>query len=318
MSERPLSRPAAPHPARASAAVPETAAAPPPPGRRARLRRGVYLLPSLFTIANMMLGFYAVVLGFRGFLAGSDGLFGIGALLVFAAAIIDGLDGRVARLTNTESEFGREYDSLADVITFGVAPALLAFFWGLHEFGRIGWLVPLFFMVCCATRLARFNVQTRVVDSRFFVGLPTPAAAGAICSILFFAPDRAWRTWVELLMLVALAAVGLLMVSTFRYRSFKKFDLRKRWSYRALVPVAAVVLVTALAPRAFFLAVAVLYTLSGPVGWLWSRATRRGGDEPAAEPPGEEPAREAPAEHDWAAQEAGSASAPAGERRPNP
>jgi len=331
MKRRP-SDPAAPptRMPRASAAVPATAAAAPPlRGRRARMRRGVYLLPSLFTIANMMLGFYAVVLGFRGFVAGGYGLFGWGALLVFAAAIIDGLDGRVARLTNTESDFGREYDSLADVITFGVAPALLAFFWGLHEFGRIGWLVPLFFMVCCATRLARFNVQTRVVDSRYFVGLPTPAAAGAICSILFFAPDRAWRTWVEILMLVALIAVGLLMVSTFRYRSFKKFDLRKRWSYRALVPVAAVVLVTALAPRAFFLAVAVLYTLSGPTGWLWGRL-RRSGDGPAAEPPAEaaddaEPtdfapadAAGAPAAPDWTTREAGPASAPAGDRPPVP
>ncbi len=229
--------------------------------------------------------------------------------LVLAALVFDVLDGRIARWRHTSSPLGREHDSLADVITFGVAPALLACFWGLHEFGRIGWLVPLFFMVCCATRLARFNVQTRVVDSRYFVGLPTPAAAGAICSILFFAPDRAWRTWVEILMLVALIAVGLLMVSTFRYRSFKKFDLRKRWSYRALVPVAAVVLVTALAPRAFFLAVAVLYTLSGPVGWLWGRL-HRSGEAPAAEPPDEA--------SDWTTRETGPAPAPAGERPPVP
>jgi CDP-diacylglycerol---serine O-phosphatidyltransferase len=326
MSERPITKPTAPapHPPRASAAVPETAAATPRADRRARMRRGVYLLPSLFTIGNMMLGFYAVVLGFRGFEAGGNGLFGVGALLVFAAAIIDGLDGRIARLTNTESDFGREYDSLADVITFGVAPALLAFFWGLHDLGRVGWLVPLFFMVCCATRLARFNVQTRVVDSRYFVGLPTPAAAGAICSILFFAPDRAWRTWVELLMLVALAAVGLLMVSTFRYRSFKKFDLRRRWSYRALVPVAAVVLVTTLAPRAFFLAVAVLYTLSGPVGWLWGRVTRRGGDgaaaEPEADPPGveRETTGEAAGQPDWTSREMEAAPPPPRGRPPAP
>ena len=271
--------------------LPDVAA---PAPRRRRLRRGGYLLPALFTIGNMMLGFYAIVLGFRGFVAGGYGLFGIGALLVFAAGILDGIDGRIARLTGTESDFGKEYDSLADVITFGVAPALLTFFWGLHELGRIGWLVPLFFMVCCATRLARFNVQTRVVDSRFFVGLPTPAAAGAICSILFFAPDREWRTWMEGLVIFALAGVGLLMVSTFRYRSFKKFDLRKRWSYRTLVPIAAVVLVTALAPRAFFLAVAVLYTLSGPVGWLWGRLRRHGDDAAEAPPPTADRASEPP------------------------
>ncbi len=265
-----------------------------PAARPRRLRRGVYLLPSLFTIGNMLLGFYAVISGFRGYALHAEGLFVRGALLVFSAGILDGLDGRIARLTGTDSEFGREYDSLADVITFGVAPALLAYFWGLHELGRVGWLVPLFFMVCCATRLARFNVQSRVVDSRYFVGLPTPAAAGAICSVLFFAPDREWKSYMVILLLVALAAVGSLMVSTFRYRSFKKFDLRRRWSYRALIPVAAVVLVTALHPRAFFLAVAVLYTLSGPTTWLWGRLRRGGGDDRGTEASGETAA--APAE----------------------
>jgi CDP-diacylglycerol--serine O-phosphatidyltransferase len=243
-------------------------------------------MPSLFTIGNMLLGFYAMVCGFRAFSTQvDDGLFARGALLVFVAALLDGLDGRIARMTGTESDFGREYDSLADVITFGVAPAMLALFWGLHELGRLGWLVPLFFTVCCATRLARFNVQARIVDSRYFVGLPAPAAAGAICSILFFAPDREWKPWLVLLMLVALVGIGLLMVSTFRYRSFKQFDLRRRWSYRALVPVAAVVLVTALSPRAFFLAVAVLYTFSGPIGWTWGRLRPRPAEvkaEPAA------------------------------------
>ena len=143
-----------------------------------RLRRGAYLLPSLFTIGNMLLGFYAIVLGFRGADLGSAGLFQRAALLVFAAGLLDGLDGRIARMTGTDSDFGREYDSLADLLTFGVAPALLTYAWGLRELLRFGWLVPLFFVVCCATRLARFNIQVRVVDSRRFVGLPAPAAAG--------------------------------------------------------------------------------------------------------------------------------------------
>ena len=141
-------------------------------------------------------------------------------------------------------------------------------------------------MVCCVTRLARFNVQVRVVDSRYFVGLPAPAAACSICSILFFAPDREWHVYVVGLVLVSLVVIGTLMVSTFRYKSFKKFDLRKRWSYRALIPVAAVILVTAIDPKAFFLALAVLYTTSGPVAWLWGRlrcaaaaAARRGRDD---------------------------------------
>jgi CDP-diacylglycerol--serine O-phosphatidyltransferase len=249
-----------------------------------RLRRGAYLLPTAFTIGNMLLGFYAVVCGFRGAESGASWLFQRAAVLVFVAALLDGLDGRIARLTGTDSDFGREYDSLADLLTFGIVPALLAYSWGLHDFGRVGWLVPLFYLVCTATRLARFNVQPKVVDSRYFAGLPSPAAAGAICSLLFFAPDREWRPWLEGLMLFSLVAIGLLMVSTFRYRSFKQIDLRRRWSYREILPVAAVILVAALNHKAFFLAVAVVYTVSAPLGWVWGRLRSRGaspGDEAA-------------------------------------
>jgi len=271
-----------------------------PEGRRLPpVRRGAYLLPSLFTIGNILLGFYAIVLGMR-----SAGLippdprfaephtgFAVAALLVFSAGILDGLDGRIARLIGTESDFGKEYDSLADVFTFGVAPALLTYLWGLYEWGRVGWLVPFFYLVCTATRLARFNVQTRIVDPRYFVGLPTPAAAGTVCAILFFAPDSSWsrswreselRTWAQLLVLIAMMLIGALMVSTFRYSSFKKLDLKRRWSYRAFVPIAAVVLLIAIKPRAAFLVMATFYTLSGPVGYLWGRLRQRTG-QPRAE-----------------------------------
>lgn len=246
-----------------------------------RLRRGAYLLPSLFTIGNMLLGFYAVVLGLRQ-------EFRIAALLVFIAAILDTLDGRIARMTGTESEFGREYDSLADVVTFGAVPALLTYLWGLRPFDRDAWLIPLFYMVCAATRLARFNVQTKVVDSRYFVGLPVPAAAGTICAILFFAPNNhsdseAVRVWMQVLVATALLLIGVLMVSTFRYSSFKKFDLRKRWSFRALIPIAALVLVFYYIPYAVFLVLTVVYTLSGPLSWLISRV--RGGSRPEESPP---------------------------------
>jgi CDP-diacylglycerol---serine O-phosphatidyltransferase len=263
-----------------------------------RLRRGAYLLPSLFTIGNMLLGFYAIVLGLR-----ENPDFRLAALLVFIAAILDTLDGRIARMTGTESDFGKEYDSLADVITFGAAPALLTYLWGLHRFDNDAWLIPLFYMVCAATRLARFNVQTKVVDSRYFVGLPVPAAAGTICSILFFAPHNqpgngnlpAWmrgqvdpealRVWMQVLVAMALLLIGVLMVSTFRYYSFKKFDLRKRWSFRALIPIAAIVLVIRYIPHAFFLTLAVTYTLSAPLSWLIGRL--RGGSRPeeGAPPP---------------------------------
>jgi CDP-diacylglycerol--serine O-phosphatidyltransferase len=251
---------------------------------RQRLRHGAYLLPSLFTTGNLLLGFYAVVKGWRG-----D--FKTAALLVFLAAILDTLDGRIARLMGTESDFGRELDSLADLFTFGATPALLAFFWGLSDFGRAGWLIPLFYLVCMAIRLARFNVQSRVVDSRWFVGLPAPAAAGAVCSFLFFAPDREWMPWLAGALAIALLGIGVLMVSTFRYSSFKKIDLRRRWSYRALLPVAALLLVIAYHPPAFFLTVAVFYTLSGPVTWFFGRLSWRRKSEPEAnaEDIGEQP-----------------------------
>ncbi|MEM7355237.1 MAG: CDP-diacylglycerol--serine O-phosphatidyltransferase [Acidobacteriota bacterium] len=232
-----------------------------------RLRRGVYILPSLFTMGNILMGFYAIILGFRG-------EFATAALLVFVAGILDGLDGRIARMTHTESEFGREFDSLADVLTFGITPALLAYLWGLQDLGRIGWLIPLFFLICTAVRLARYNVQTKAVDSRFFVGLPSPAAAGFIASFLFVQPDSEIRVWLAAAMLLSLVGVGTLMVSTFRYASFKKFDLRQRWSYRIALPWAAGILALAFHPPAFFLSAAVVYTLTGPVSWLYGRLRR--------------------------------------------
>ena len=229
-------------------------------------RRRAYLLPSVFTVANMLLGFYAVVLGLRG-------RFVAAALVIFVAAILDSLDGRIARMTGTESDFGREYDSLADLVTFGMAPALLSYLWGLEELGRAGWLAPVFFLVCAATRLARFNVQTRKLDGRYFVGLPAPAAAGALASVLFVVPDRDWKTWLNLLLLGVLLVLALLMVSTFRYPSFKKLDLRRGWPYRVVLPIAAVVLLAAFHPPAFLVSASALYTVSGP--WLWLRSRLR-------------------------------------------
>jgi CDP-diacylglycerol--serine O-phosphatidyltransferase len=254
------------------------------PALKRRLRRGAYLLPSLFTIGNVLLGFYAVICGLQG-----D--FQRAALVVFVAAITDSLDGRIARMTGTETEFGKEFDSLADVITFGVAPALLAYMWGVKDLAPRAWLVPLFYVVTTASRLARFNVQQlKAADSRFFVGLPAPAAAGAICSLLFFAPDPAWRDWVLRLMAVCLLLIGALMVSTFRYYSFKKLDLRRRWSYRVALPLVAIVGVVVYMPQATFLAIALVYTLSGPSSYVWNRLLRRRPGRPPAGVPALPPA----------------------------
>jgi CDP-diacylglycerol--serine O-phosphatidyltransferase len=243
-----------------------------------RVRRGAYLLPSLFTMGNMLFGFFAIIVGYR------EGDFAKAALMIVAAAFLDSIDGRIARLVGTESDFGKEYDSLADVITFGAAPAFLTYLWGLKDFHRDAWLICAFYMVCCATRLARFNVQTKTVDARWFVGLPTPAAAGTICSILFFTPEGDLRVWMQALVAACLLVIGALMVSTFRYTSFKKLDLRKQWSFRALIPIIAVVLMLYFL-GAYALAVLMgMYTASGPVGYLVSRLRRRGPSPPAPEP----------------------------------
>ncbi|HVS01761.1 MAG TPA: CDP-diacylglycerol--serine O-phosphatidyltransferase [Thermoanaerobaculia bacterium] len=240
-----------------------------PRPRQRRLRRGLYLLPSLFTLGNIFLGFYAVVRALR-----ED--YRVAGIAIIAAAVLDALDGRIARLTGTESEFGKQYDSLADVLTFGSAPALVAYLWGLHEIPRLGWLVCFFFIVCGATRLARFNVQTRVVDSRYFAGLPIPAAAGVVATFLLVAPDRDARLWLDGVLLVALVTVGLLMVSTFRYPSFKKIDFAKRRSYRLALLLAAMLALVVYRPSIVLATLAVLYTLSGPALWALGRVRRPG------------------------------------------
>lgn len=233
------------------------------------LRRGAYLLPSLFTIGNIFLGFYAIVLGFRG-----D--FGRAAVMLFIAGVLDGLDGRIARLSGTDSDFGREYDSLADVLTFGATPAVLVFLLAAPlEFGRFAWLIPLFYLVCTATRLARFNVQTRKIDGRYFVGLPAPAAAGSIGSVLFFAADRDLPQLTGFPLISAMILLGILMVSTFRFPSFKSLDLRRRWSYRMALPLAAGLLVIGYDPPAFFLIVAIFYVGWPPCAWLLERVGLR-------------------------------------------
>jgi CDP-diacylglycerol--serine O-phosphatidyltransferase len=243
--------------------------------RPRRIRRGAYLLPSLFTMGNMVFGFYAIIRGL-------DQDFKTALLLIVLAAALDSVDGRIARMTGTESEFGKEYDSLADVITFGAAPAMLAYLWGMRDFNKDAWLICVFFMVCTATRLARFNVQTRVVDSRYFVGLPSPWAALTICALLSFSLRYTGdvRVVLQVVMGVALLLVGSLMVSTFRYNSFKKLDLRKRWSYRALVPILVVLLVIWYIPEAILLTITLLYTLSGPAMAAVSRLRSPRGPRP--------------------------------------
>lgn len=227
-------------------------------------RRAAYILPSAFTIGNILLGFFAIIMALRG-------RFVVAAVCIMVAGVVDTLDGRIARLLGTESDFGKEFDSLADVLTFGLSPGLVAHLWGVDAFPRLGWLVPLYYLVCCATRLARFNVQTARLDSRWFVGLPSPAAAGSIASFILLIPHPDGSRILLLAMLATLATVGTLMVSTFRYWSFKSIDLRKPRSYRVALPIAACVVVLAFHPEAFLPALSAVYAGSGPVQWLLGR-----------------------------------------------
>jgi CDP-diacylglycerol--serine O-phosphatidyltransferase len=244
--------------------------------RRARhFRRGVAILPSLFTTGNLFLGFWAIVKTL-------DGDFARAAPLIGGAVILDMLDGRIARLTGTQSAFGAELDSLADTVSFGVAPALLAYGWALHEIPRAGWSAAFLFLVCGVLRLARYNIQKHAVDSRFFVGLPIPAAAAQVAAIVFFVPEPPSSQWAVVLVLALVVTLALLMVGTFRYHSFKGVDLRRRRRSISVLGIAIVFLLVALEPKVFLLGVTTLYTLSGPTLYLAGLVRRRGASpEPA-------------------------------------
>ena len=186
---------------------------------RRRLRRGVYLLPSMFTMANMFCGYACIVYAMRG-------EFVTAAPFIGLAIIVDMLDGRIARMTGTASAFGIEFDSLADIISFGVAPAILAFSWGLQPLGRLGWAVGFLFVAAAAVRLARFNIQSGSPDKRYFVGMPSPAAASVPAATVYAYP-WGFQTYAEALpVLVMVIVPALLMVSTIRFRAFKNFDLQ--------------------------------------------------------------------------------------------
>jgi CDP-diacylglycerol--serine O-phosphatidyltransferase len=248
--------------------------------RGRRFRRGASILPSLFTTGNLFLGFWSIVKTL-------DGRFSEAAPLIGAAVILDMLDGRIARLTNTQSEFGAEYDSLADAVSFGVAPALLAYCWALQAMPRAGWPAAFLFLACGVLRLARFNVQKHVVDARFFVGLPIPAGAAQIAAIVFVLPDRPTELWQRAVALAVVVTLAFLMVSTFRYRSFKGVDLRRRRSYISVLGIALLFLLVATQPEASLLAVTSLYTVSGPIAAAASVLRRRG--EPRQPQPVEAP-----------------------------
>ncbi len=239
------------------------------------IRRGAAILPTAITTGNIFLGFWAIVKAHQGH-------FEEAAPLIIFAGVLDLLDGRIARMTNTTSEFGAELDSIADVVSFGVAPAMLAFTWAFSTLTRPGWLAAFLFVMCGAFRLARFNVQRSQSDGRFFVGLPIPAAAAQVAVVVMAVPTPIDERPVAVLALCAMIALASLMVSTFRYRSFKGVDLRSRRSYVSLLGIAVALAVLFLHTEAVLLVAFTLYVLSGPSAYLWALARRRGGPPPVA------------------------------------
>ena len=240
------------------------------PERRAR--RGIYLLPSMFTMANMFCGYACIVYSMRGEYATAAPFIGL-------AIVLDMLDGRVARMTGTSTAFGVEFDSLADVISFGVAPAILSFRWGLEPLGRVGWAAGFLFVAAAAVRLARFNIQSGSQDKRYFVGLPSPAAAGVLASTVYLYPTGPQVAVHAVPVLAMVIVPALLMVSTLRFRSFKTLDLQLRRNYTALMLVALGLALVMASPEVALAAMAYSYLASGLVGMIWTRLRRRHADE---------------------------------------
>lgn len=239
-----------------------------PDHQRPRRARGIYLLPNLFTTAALFAGFYAV-------LAAMNDQFEKAAIAIFVAMILDGLDGRVARMTNTQTAFGAEYDSLSDMVAFGLAPSLVVYEWALSTLGKFGWLAAFIYTAGAALRLARFNSQIGTADKRFFTGLPSPSAAAIIAGSVWVAVDNAFDA--ELLAwpaLVLTTAVGLLMVSNIRFYSFKQIDLKGKVPFFAIVVVMLVFAVILTEPPLVLFVIFLAYTLSGPVLGL-RRAMRK-------------------------------------------
>lgn len=237
--------------------------------RRKRERKGIYVLPNLLTSASLFGGFYAII-------ASIEGRFEAAAIAIVISCVFDGLDGRIARITRTTSPFGKEYDSLADLVAFGVAPGILAFQWALQSFGRLGWLAAFMYVICGALRLARFNVQKNSLDVNYFKGLPIPAAASFIALlILFTSAVEGIEKNKSLLIIVIIYTLSFLMVSSVDYLNFKKFDIRNQKPFNILVSIILVFLVIAYRPKIMLFFIILLYVLSGPVITLYRFHGRR-------------------------------------------
>jgi CDP-diacylglycerol--serine O-phosphatidyltransferase len=220
--------------------------------------RGVYLLPNLITSGSLFGGFYAIV-------ASMDGRFYVAAWAILVSLILDGLDGRIARMTKSTSGFGVQYDSLADLVAFGVAPGIMAYLWALKDFKQFGWAAAFLFVVCGALRLARFNVQQGSFDPRYFNGLPIPAAAMMVAAAVAFYNQNEWASQGSRFILGMMYVLSFLMVSNVKYISFKKVDLFRRHPFHTLVGLVLIFVVIAAAPNIMGFLLMLAYVASGPI-----------------------------------------------------
>lgn len=230
--------------------------------------RGIFLLPNLFTTGALFSGFYAVI-------SGMNGHFTAAAIAILIALVFDGLDGRVARMTNTQSKFGAEYDSLSDMVSFGVAPALVSFTWVLHGLGKFGWVAAFIYCACAALRLARFNTQIGSIDKRYFMGLPSPAAAATIAGLIWFMSEKgidptpyAWA------IALYVSLMGLSMVSNVLYSSGKDINLKGKITFIKMTLIVLVVAFIATDPDLYIWLLFLFYTLSGPLQWFLRRGKK--------------------------------------------
>lgn len=246
---------------------------------RPNFRRGVYVIPTSLTILNIFFGFRAIIYATRAIEAITAGrtavavdMFETACLSLLFAAVFDTFDGMIARQLNATSEFGKEYDSLADVVTFGAAPAVLVYAWGLHVFEKLGGGIAFLFLAAVSLRLARFNVMTGKTDYRYFVGLPSPAGALTLASMIFYAPAPVTDRRFGIIVMILTIATAFAMVSPVRYRSQKGLSLQKERSLMYFVVLALILGLAFKWPREFWFAGAIMYLASGPLVKLWSIA----------------------------------------------
>ena len=240
-------------------------------------RRGIYLLPNLLTTAALFSGFYSIV-------AAMKGDFEISSITLFIAMVMDALDGRVARMTGTQSDFGAQYDSLSDMLCFGITPALVVYSWGLLYLGKVGWLAAFFYTAATSLRLARFNIQHDSQDKRFFIGLPCPAAAAVVASMVWVGTDFAipGKRISEVVAAVTII-MAVLMVSNLRYHSFKELDLKGKVPFVAVLIVVFFYSLVAWDPPKVLFSMSFIYAMSGPILWWKAKFTNKrpksGGDQ---------------------------------------